>query len=501
MTSTASSGRASEGGRLKPTFRLAAMNGLVAAVQEQLRRGADVNATDHRWCSPLMLAAAAGHVETCRLLLDAGADPRMVDSDGRDALAHAVAHGRSDVAEFLNSYSPQSPGADAHEEPGVPLSDADVPGTWEVEGLQVLPPKRDAGLLAEALALNDSISSHIPINPDEEWDEVELELPLPVQKSALDTLDPDERALLRDFIEAALRSGYLPPGQLDSIEFEDDQNRNDDLRHSVRVVLGDVGVLVDESSWPSDCLDPSADFENPSDVEESETFEALDFLAAMWARQVDPLYLYRADIGGSNLLSREDEVALAQQMEYGVAEAIDGLSNWPRGLQRLSDSLLAAESGVIPLRKIVDADSDEPYVGEALEENGDRADDLNPVPDDPRSTSEDANREAVQSVVQALGRFLSVTLVSPSFRQVKNRLVECNRRQCVHIKVLAMILIFLRRSNRQFTRAGSNKKVADAILRNTVSSRVGPPDCRLESAAVLQHACSCFEKRQVFLSG
>jgi RNA polymerase primary sigma factor len=66
---------------------MAALAGVESAVHLQIRMGADVNAKDAKGRSPLVLAASGGHTETCRILLDAGADPLMIDGEGNDALA------------------------------------------------------------------------------------------------------------------------------------------------------------------------------------------------------------------------------------------------------------------------------------------------------------------------------------------------------------------------------------------------------------------------------
>lgn len=63
---------------------------------------ADVNARDRLYGrTALMLAAAAGHAEVVRLLLDAGAELNAVDADGATALSLAEANGHLDVLSAL----------------------------------------------------------------------------------------------------------------------------------------------------------------------------------------------------------------------------------------------------------------------------------------------------------------------------------------------------------------------------------------------------------------
>jgi len=68
-----------------------------------LDHGADPNLVDtDEHFSPLMHAAAEGHLEVVRVLLEYGADPSLKDVDGDDAATFARQAGHSEVAEFLS---------------------------------------------------------------------------------------------------------------------------------------------------------------------------------------------------------------------------------------------------------------------------------------------------------------------------------------------------------------------------------------------------------------
>lgn len=77
--------------KLNPLLRLAAISGVETALKIHIRRGDDLDARDSSGATPLILAAAKRKRGAVRLLLDAGADPTLVDFKGMDALAHARA--------------------------------------------------------------------------------------------------------------------------------------------------------------------------------------------------------------------------------------------------------------------------------------------------------------------------------------------------------------------------------------------------------------------------
>jgi len=76
---------------LNRLFKLAVITGVETAVKMHIRRGDDPNARDSSGMTPLMLAASKNKASVCSLLLAGGADPGLLDHQGRNALTIATA--------------------------------------------------------------------------------------------------------------------------------------------------------------------------------------------------------------------------------------------------------------------------------------------------------------------------------------------------------------------------------------------------------------------------
>lgn len=84
------------------TLTVAAMLGDKIEIQRLLAAGCDVNAKEaDDGLTPLMGAAAQGHVDAARLLIEKGADVHATDSKGRAALTMAAGSGHADIVELL----------------------------------------------------------------------------------------------------------------------------------------------------------------------------------------------------------------------------------------------------------------------------------------------------------------------------------------------------------------------------------------------------------------
>jgi uncharacterized protein len=77
----------------------------VAAVEQLIAEGANVNELEPNGDAPLVMAAYLGHAEIVRKLLEAGADVAAVDPSMKATALHAAAYaGRTEAAKLLTEH-------------------------------------------------------------------------------------------------------------------------------------------------------------------------------------------------------------------------------------------------------------------------------------------------------------------------------------------------------------------------------------------------------------
>lgn len=81
-----------------------ALSGDEYRVRELLRSNVDVNMHEPNGLTPLMVAAQRGHTRIVKLLLDAGANPRLTDNKGFNAQYHAMWYGHPEIAALIDQY-------------------------------------------------------------------------------------------------------------------------------------------------------------------------------------------------------------------------------------------------------------------------------------------------------------------------------------------------------------------------------------------------------------
>lgn len=383
------------------------MAGVKSAVQIHINRGDDLNARDANGMTPLMLAAVRNKPTICRLLLDAGADPGLVDQTGKTAMDIAHEKGADTVATMLeaacqaiSTCSPPSiavlseprppsitrlfesgdpktvPKAPTNavvqmqlgERAGFPGTEAPTPAStqsvaqgdaeefnlsgWEAEE-EPSRPEIDLNILTSASTIQATITTHLPIDSSADWDDIDTFLP----ETALSLARSDDvegRARLRRLLLRALREGSIPRLDVQDQATNEDRSANPEAEAYLAMVVNDLGAELDERFEYSNADESYEVFVDPTESQEEETAidEALSAINRVTSPRHEPLQIYQRDLQRLCLLSAEEEIQLAQDMEEALDAALDALTTWPDGLARIVAAGTAAVAGSRQLSSI-----------------------------------------------------------------------------------------------------------------------------------------------------
>ena len=421
---------------------MAVLAGAVESVRMHLRAGTDLNATDTQGRSPLILAASRGHLDVCKLLLEAGADPATKDNEGNDAHAVARSRGETAVAELLhsagesaaehrddNNHINRNPadegplngrfldrmaatfktteetaagavggagkrshadgrvsGDEGVAEPPAHYNDVFDLSAWQEE-IETEAPPDDLSCAEEAATLQDAVSRHSPVDTDENWDDVEIDLPelehLGRRRSRLRT---ETRTAVRVLVVEALRNGRVDDNRIRSALAKDDEledTKRAEFESNLRLVVGDAGVVIGDEPFTTDAAAEITD-------EDEDRFgdvatEAMDFLGRLQSSDADPLAHYMKSLP-TDRLTRDDETALGMAIEEGMREVLATIAGSPVVASRLLSDARSVMEGHTPARALFDTasaqeDSDEtPSDDTTDDQENDRETGAAPIP-------------------------------------------------------------------------------------------------------------------------
>lgn len=404
--------------RVKPLsqfLRMAVVTGVESAVLIHIERGDDLNARDASGMTPLMLCAARNKPAICQLLLRAGADHSLLDPLGRTALQIAVDAGSDATAAILGAVSapihafppsgialdpeqaalngacavstpvadaamlveqdastaplnPQMPAALPGQGSSQPLTAAVVPmdggefdlSGWEVEN-ESTRPEADLVVVESACAVQNAITDHKPIDSSAEWDDIDAYLPetaLPLARAD----DVEGRARLRLLLLRAIREGSVPALDVQAQSINDDRTANPEAESYLTMVINDLGAETDERYEYSDADESFEVFVHAEETPEEEAAldEALLAIDRAASPSHEPLRIYQREFQRLRLLSAEEEVQLAKDMEVALDAALDALATWPDGIARTLAAGAEAVTGSRQLSSICVGDEPDP---------------------------------------------------------------------------------------------------------------------------------------------
>jgi len=341
-------GASLRGPTLNPLLKMASLSGVVESIHLHIRRGDNVNATDERGRSPLMLAAARGHTKACLALLEAGADPAARDRSGNDVATIAAMAGQSELAELIRrAKANRTADSQAFDEEVAPQAENALSEAlanvllWEVD-VESPPPKDDISCRNASATAQQAISLHAPISTDDDWTDVDIELPF-IGGRARRGKALSEEALnrIKSLFQRGLGDGRVSSHAVMVATLDDMDEPDLELERRVGQILSDLGVSIGEEDW-GDLPESTTD----EDVEATVT-AATDFLVSISSQEIDPLKIYAKEMGSHALLSRDDEVVLAKAIEQGVADAVTAISSSDAAIEEVLRVASLIEKGTL----------------------------------------------------------------------------------------------------------------------------------------------------------
>lgn len=317
-------------------FKMAVISGMTSAVKDHISRSVDLNVLDEKDMSLLMYAAIKGHAETCGILLEAGADPSLVNREGRDALSFAMHHGNIDLENIIKSYLEKDHPCETAD---LSLDNDDFCLPNWVELVDSPPPARDTSFFDIAQNLQRQISRHLPIDQDETLSDLDLDLPdIFSARRGKNLADwEDERAL---FLQG-IKTGRLNYRELEALCSESGEVDDEQVRF-LQLIAEDLNIQLDPQNCMLDVavgkVEIDYDDENclfESGENEYLADEAITLLANLGKSLSDQITYYYQDISVFPLLSRVEETDLGAGVEKDSIEVFSALVNCPPAVTQL----------------------------------------------------------------------------------------------------------------------------------------------------------------------
>jgi len=319
---------------LNNILRMAVLNNVYEVVHFYASRGDNINATDKNGRTALMLAAAQEHGAICQLLLEFGADPWARDPQGKHALDIAKDTACAEIITLLEKHTSlgrENP-TPLEDEPLLKIDDLPMEDDgfhvfdWE-EYRDTPPPPLDESCLTATAILQQGISAHTPIDTDEDWSDIAIDLPeIRRERQRKRHEAEDSQAEIYGILSHGMCHGHVPLWRLEEATLGRDEAHDEAFKANLALALGQLGILIDEE--PEDWR-PAVSEDETDEETESAIHEALDFLDMLSAYD-NGLYRYIRDMkrsGFGKLLSPMEEIELGHAMEAGREAALAAVAD------------------------------------------------------------------------------------------------------------------------------------------------------------------------------
>lgn len=292
---------------------------------------------------------------------------------------------------------------------------------WEAE-VEMAPPEKDASLEIAATETYRVISNHAPIDTSADWDDFEAFLP--ERSTPLPRADDIEaRAQIRALLLRAFREGSVPEAFVEDFARNPDGSINERSASQLRMVINDLGAETDERFEYSSNFESFEVFSVPDETpdEEDSISEAIDYMDSLDSPRNEPLPIYLRETQRKELVTKDQEIAIARRIEVGLMSMMEAISASPATVAEILRLGETIRDGSVSVSAIIDGFTNTDAT-EAKEIEGDfdepesMADD-----DDDQGDEKESAKKLEERKLEALIRFERLRKLFEGSRRVHDK--------------------------------------------------------------------------------
>ena len=140
---------------------------------------------------------------------------------------------------------------------------------------------------------------------------------------------------IKELINRGREQGYLTYDEVND-HLPDDISDPDQVEDIIQMI-NDMGIRVYETAPDADDLIMNDGEASADEIAAAEAAAALAAVETEAGRTTDPVRMYMREMGTVDLLTRADEIKLAQRIEDGIRQSTVAMAAWPSAIQTILD--------------------------------------------------------------------------------------------------------------------------------------------------------------------
>ena len=164
--------------------------------------------------------------------------------------------------------------------------------------------------------------------------------------------DVEAEARMRLLLLRAVREGSVPDMAVVDAATNADYSENEASEALLSMVINDLGAETDErlEQTEGNELYEAITSSEESPEEEDLISDAMAFIDIYESNRNASLQLYQREFQREKLITAEEEVVIAKDMERAITQAIDVLATWPQGIVHVIACSELVKSGEKPIQ-------------------------------------------------------------------------------------------------------------------------------------------------------